>query len=122
MLSDRSYGSSKAYQGGPGGIKQQTINSLVNLIFGKTLPDLIILLDVSPNVGLSRRMSGKGIKNNRFERKALKYHEKVRDTYLRIAKNRGQKKPIWVIIDGSKSIEYVFSEVIKAVNASLGIS
>jgi dTMP kinase len=57
-------------------------------------PDLIVLLDVAPEVGLARKGASEG---DRFEREDLAFHRRVRQGYLEIAAAEPQR---WVIVNG----------------------
>ncbi|MCS7125948.1 MAG: dTMP kinase [Aigarchaeota archaeon] len=73
-------------------------------------PDLAILLDVKPSIGLSR------IKKYRVRFEEEEFLEKVREKYLEIAVKDGLK-----IVDASRSIEEVFQEIIQVVENFLRI-
>ncbi len=65
--------------------------------------DLIILLDINPEIGLKRKKP-----ETRFELEAIRFHHSVRNGYLEQAENDPDGK--WVIIDASKSAEEVLNE------------
>ncbi len=67
-------------------------------------PDLTLLLDLEPRIGLSR------VKRNRTRFEEESFLEKVRQEYLRLAGIDGLK-----IIDASKSIGEVFQEIVREV-------
>lgn len=69
--------------------------------------DLIILLDLSPEIGLRRKNP-----ETRFEFEKIDFHHRVRRGYLEQARNDPDKK--WVIIDASKPAETVFEEAREA--------
>lgn len=69
--------------------------------------DLIILLDINPEIGLVRKKP-----ETRFELEAINFHHCVRNGYLEQAENDPDGK--WVIIDASKSADEVLSEAQKA--------
>ncbi|MDP2705238.1 MAG: dTMP kinase [Patescibacteria group bacterium] len=52
---------------------------------GEYGPDIYIILDVKPEVGLARRMKGKE-KLTRFDKEKLSFHERVRKGYLTLSK------------------------------------
>jgi len=70
--------------------------------------DLIVLLDVNPEIGLSRKEP-----ETRFELEAINFHHCVRNGYLEQAENDPDGK--WVIIDASKLAETVLNEACEAV-------
>lgn len=58
--------------------------------------DLIILLDIDPEIGLKRKKP-----ETRFELEAIDFHRRVRNGYLEQAKNDQNGK--WVVIDAAKN-------------------
>ena len=49
------------------------------------MPDLTILLDLAPDIGLKRSIKIKN-KETRFENKDKIYHEKIRKNFLKLSK------------------------------------
>lgn len=70
--------------------------------------DLIILLDIDPEIGLRRKKP-----ETRFELEAINFHHCVRNGYLEQAESDLDGK--WVIIDASKPAKEVFDEAHKAI-------
>ncbi len=107
VISDRFCDSSLAYQGYGRGVSQDFINYVHNFILEGLLPDITLLFDVSPEVGLKRiRVS------DRIEREGLKFLEKVRKGYLEIA----EKEERFVIINGERRMEEVEKEMLDKVS------
>lgn len=75
--------------------------------------DLIILLDINPEIGLERKKP-----ETRFELEAINFHHCVRNGYLEQAENDPDGK--WVIIDASSSADMVKTKVLKAIMAMMG--
>jgi len=100
VIMDRYYYSTIAYQGALG-IDVEYIRKM-NEIFPK--PDLIIILDVSPETAL-RRIKTKR-KPDRFE--DLEYLKKVREIFLNLKNNI-------VIIDAERKLNEVKRDVLKVV-------
>ncbi len=74
--------------------------------------DLIILLDIDPEIGLKRKKP-----ETRFELEAINFHYCVRNGYLEQAENDPEGK--WVIIDASLPFEAVEAKALKAIMATL---
>ncbi len=112
VISDRFSDATVAYQGYGRGIDIGLIK-LINEFATKGIkPDITILIDVPPHIGLSRLKGNR----DRIESENLKFHEKVREGYLEIArKETGRVK----VIDGTKSIEEVFKEVLNIIKARM---
>ncbi|MBK6673902.1 MAG: dTMP kinase [Proteobacteria bacterium] len=84
VLCDRFTDASRAYQGGGRGMDPASIESLARVAHPGLAPDLTLLLDLSPEAGLSRaRQRGAG--GDRFEDEALAFFTRVRAAYLALA-------------------------------------
>src|SRR5262249_40080847 len=75
VLSDRYTDATLAYQGYGQGLDLQTIHELNALATGGLLPDLTLLLDLDPGVGV-RRIAGRPL--DAFERMDVAFHQRVR--------------------------------------------
>ena len=103
VVSDRYFDSTFAYQGGGRGIDKNWIESLMNNVVQNVVPDITFLIDVSPDVGLSR-IKGR----DRIEKEEISFHKRVREEYL----NRARRFPERInVIDGVKSISEVQNEI-----------
>lgn len=116
VLMDRSRDSSVVYQGMVRGFGREMIEQLNDISTRQTKPDLTILLDVDPKLGLERQVANGEV--NRFEMEALDFHTKVRQAYLELAKAEPNR---WHIIDASDSIDHVSEKVWQVVQKKLGI-
>jgi len=92
VLSDRYVDATMAYQGFGQGLDLETIRDLNLLATGGVLPDLTLLLDLDPAVGMAR-IGGRRL--DAFERMDLAFHRRVRDGYLEIA--RAEKRRVVVV-------------------------
>ena len=102
VLSDRYADSTLAYQGYG---HQNTVASLEGIIryaTGGLIPDLTILLDLAPEVGLQRRLDAGGL--NRLDAYDIDFHHRVRNGYLTLAEAAPDR---WVIVDADRSFEAV---------------
>ncbi len=80
------------------------------------VPDLVVLLDVIPEVGLGRkRYHLEKEELSRFDTEELAFHERVRDGYLECIK----MYPNRVVIDANRGVECVWVDVFRAVNLCL---
>lgn len=85
VICDRFIDSTIAYQIGGRGLPEDLVRYL-NMVSSKGLvPDLTIMLDVSPEIGLKRATENGAA--DRFEREAVEFHRRVREKYLAIARN-----------------------------------
>lgn len=81
VVSDRSVYSSLAYQGGARGLGIEQIRRLNSFAVGGVLPDVVVLLDVSPHVA-SSRLSGIP---DKLEAAGRRFHDTVLATYRQLA-------------------------------------
>ena len=107
VIMDRYYYSTIAYQGALG-LDVEMIRKL-NEQFPK--PDLVIILDVSPETALKRIKAKR--RPDRFE--DLEYLRKVREIFLSLKNNI-------VVVDAERNIEDVNRDVLKVVLEHLGKS
>jgi dTMP kinase len=107
VVSDRFVDASFAYQGGGRGIPMDRITMLSDWIVGKTQPDLTILLDIDPAIGL-KRADARGNGRDRIEQEKIEFFERVRQVYLQRA--AADPKRIKVVQAG-ESLEAVQAEL-----------
>lgn len=102
VLSDRYADSTLAYQGYG---HQNTVASLEGIIHyatGGLVPDLTILLDLAPEVGLQRRLDAGGL--NRLDAYDINFHHRVRDGYRKLV----QADPArWIVVDADRTFNTV---------------
>jgi dTMP kinase len=81
VLCDRYTDATVAYQGYGSGVDRELIRELNVQATGGVLPDLTLLFDLDPAIGV-RRIAGRRL--DRFEREKLAFHRRVRRGYLEI--------------------------------------
>ena len=114
VICDRFIHSTFAYQGFGRGISLELLHQLSRIAASDALrPDLVILLDLSPQIGLQRVTE-----QNRFEKLDLEFHQKVRNGFLELSKDPKNK---FVVIDGTLPVGEVFSLAMKAVKKLLDL-
>lgn len=84
VLCDRFADSTTAYQGAAGGVGSDFVEELGDLVLPGVAPDLTLLLDVEPEIGLERARVSRG-ETSRYEDKDAAYHQAVRRAFLDIA-------------------------------------
>jgi dTMP kinase len=115
VIMDRTRDSSVVYQGMVRGFGRKKIEELNDISTKKIVPNLTLLLDVSVKTGLARRVdSGK---MDRLDMEAKDFHQKVRDSYLTLAKE--DKGDRWRIIDAEKDVEDVSKQIWKEVKVKV---
>lgn len=96
VLCDRYLDSMIAYQAAAGGVGEEVCSQLAALI-GAVRPDLTLLLDLDPAIGLQRSQSGiRG--EGAYEARGLPYHQAVRARFLDLA--AAEPERFWVIDAG----------------------
>jgi len=117
VVSDRFADSTRAYQGAAGNLSLDFIASLERLTVGAIRPDLTLILDLDPEVGLkraaARRQTGPA---DRFESEGLPFHKTLRQAFLDIA----AAEPLrCAIIDADRSEDDVAAAIWSAVESRL---
>lgn len=116
VICDRYLDSSLAYQGGARGLGIENVLNVNNFATEGTFPDLTLLFDIEPEVGLARIMANANREVNRLDLEKLEFHKKVRNTFLELAKRYPER---YVIIDASKDRETVAEMTLKTILARL---
>lgn len=121
VLCDRFYDATVVYQGVARGIGIDTVYSLHKLLLDGIQPDVTFLLDLPPEEGLARawRQIENGSRTgneSRFERETLRFHEKVRAGYLKLAHEEPDR---FRIVDAMKEPDAVQKDIVKILAALL---
>jgi len=104
VICDRYLDSSLAYQGGARGLGVDNVLNINMFATEGTFPDLTLLFDIEPEIGLARIAANANREVNRLDLEKLEFHKTVRNTFLELAKRYPER---FVIIDASKSQEEV---------------
>lgn len=117
VLSDRFADSTVAYQyyGYDKRVDKQLLDELYKIAVGDFKPDLTIVLDLDPKVGLERsfkKAMGMETKETRYESRGLKFHTNLRKGYLEMAKQEPER---FVVLDADKSIERLHIDIVQVV-------
>lgn len=112
VICDRYIDSSLAYQGGARGLGIDNIININMFATEDTWPDLTLLFDIEPELGLERIAKNSDREVNRLDLEKLDFHKKVRETFLYLAKKQPHR---FVIIDASKSPEEVAKATVEAI-------
>ena len=122
VLCDRFADATVAYQGYGRNLDIQILKSMNDFISHNLLPDLTILLDIDPAVGIER---SKRVKKNfasegeldRMESQSLKFHSAVRNGYLDIAKAEPGRI---LVYDALSPMEQNFDTILKNIMNFIG--
>lgn len=119
VISDRYIDSTRAYQVSKG-IPRDRIDTLLSLAIGDAVPDLTILLDVDPEIGLERARRATGdAAGDRFENEDLSFHKRVRNNFRVIAEDFAEQGRVVLINTSTRTEEEVFEEVTNIVSERL---
>lgn len=106
VICDRFTDATFAYQGSARGLSDETISALERLVQGDRRPDAVVLMDLSPEVGMARARARGDL--DRFEREDVAFYDRVRAGYL----SRAQANPShYHIVDAAQSLEAVQSDL-----------
>ena len=111
MISDRFTDASFAYQGGGRGLSLDKLNALEQWVQGQPdqtilQPNLTILFDLPGSVAEGRR--SKVRTPDKFEQMDLNFFERVRQEYLRRAKNDMKR---FYIVDATQTQETIWRDL-----------
>ena len=114
VLCDRFTDATFAYQGGGRGVAIEQIKVLEQWVQDGFRPDLTLLFDVPVETGMER--AGKRSELDRFEQEPRDFFERVRQSYLQIAKNDSKRCKV---IDASGDITSVEAQISRLFGAWL---
>ena len=114
VICDRFSDSTLAYQGYGRGLDIELIEKMDRKATGGLKPDLTFLIDIPVEVAFERI---KNRRKDRLEKEGSEFHRRVREGFLKIAQRNRERV---VVIDGTKSIEEIFKEVIKELSGRAG--
>jgi dTMP kinase len=103
VVCDRFADSTLAYQGAAGSLGIEALSALMAPVLEGCTPDLTLMVDLPVAEGLDRADT-RGSGEDRFEKRGLEFHEKVRQAFLAIAANDPGRCQV---IDGSKNADDV---------------
>ncbi len=116
VICDRFMDSTRAYQGTAGGTDPDLIKTLEEAVIRKTMPDLTLVFDLDPTLGLGRTTKRAQAGEDRFENKPLEFHEKLREAFLDLVKTEPER---CVLINAEQDIDKVFDDIWSVVEPRL---
>lgn len=115
VLCDRYVDSTLVYQGIAKGVETETLLQLHALATGPLWPDLTLVLDLPPSIGLARA-AGRAGTETRFEDHAIDFHEKLRQGFLDLAARFADR---CAVVDASMPLDAVSAAVETALRERL---
>jgi dTMP kinase len=104
VVTDRYVDSSLAYQGAGRRLKVSEVANLNKWATGGLMPDLTILLDLSPAAGLGRRARSA----DRLEAEPAEFHQRVRAGFLALASAEPDR---YVVLDATRPAAELSREI-----------
>jgi dTMP kinase len=94
VVCDRFASSTAVYQGYAGGLGMETIVGVNAVATGGLEPDLLVVLDLDPALGMRRKFGEKPAHGDRIEEKSAQFHQKVREGFLEYARLRPERSVV----------------------------
>ncbi len=110
VICDRFMDATIAYQGYARGLNLELINKLQKMVIRDIVPDLTLLLDITPEQGILRAVNKK---LDRIEKENIEFHSLVRHGYLQIAEQEPERVKV---IDGGKDVDDVHQMICECVD------
>ncbi len=113
VVSDRFADSTKAYQyyGYNKKISEEVLDSLYKIALKDFAPDLTIILDIDPNIGLKRSLRADNTEIH-FELKDIEFHHNLRSGFLEIAKKEPNR---CVVINANDTPKNVHNKIVEVI-------
>lgn len=123
VLSDRFADSTVAYQyyGYDKRVAKEDLDCLYKIAVGDFKPDLTIILDIDPQIGLARsfkKADAMAIKELRFEGRELAFHQRMRNGFLEIAAAEPER---CTVLNADQSIESLHGDIVKLITERFGL-
>jgi len=111
VICDRFVDSSVAYQGVGRGLGVEAVRQANEIALGGICPDLTVVLDIDPKVGLLRAVG-----HNRMEARTLEFHRAVRDAFLDFATSEPNR---YLVVDAAAPHAQVLHSISTELQARL---
>ncbi len=117
IVSDRFFDATTVYQGYARGFDLKLIQQIHRIVLGGLRPDLTLILDLPVHAGLERawqRINSQSgnVPEDRFEKEAIAFHEKVRQGYLTLARSEPER---FRVIDANRDQRTIHKEIAEIV-------
>lgn len=116
IICDRFVDSSLAYQGHARKLGIDNVYEINKFAIDNLMPDLTLLFDIDPKLGLERISANKLREVNRLDLEQLEFHTLVREGFLTIQKREPNRIKI---VDASQSIEKVFNDAYQLIEKAI---
>lgn len=109
VVSDRSFCTSVAWQGFARGLGLETVLEINRISVKDTLPDLILEMDLDPEIGLQRTFDARG---DKFETMPVAFFHACVEGYRALATHELLKNR-WKRVDGQGTQDEVFERILR---------
>ena len=110
---DRFADSTRAYQGAAGALDPALVEDLQRVAVAGVTPDLTLLMDIAPEIGLARARARRGaLTADRFEGEGLAFHQALRSAFLALAAREPDR---FVVVDAAADVDTLEQEIWRAV-------
>jgi dTMP kinase len=121
VICDRYTDSTVSYQGFGRGLDIEALRSANMWAAQGAVPDITFVVDCAPKVGLKRAVSRidsikSGPREDRFEKEDIEFHTRVREGYLRLAKEEPDRIKV---INGEREIAAIHKEICDIIDKRL---
>jgi dTMP kinase len=116
VLCDRFADSTLAYQGYGHGLALETLRTLTDMALADLRPDLTLIFDIDPAIGLERAAARRQEGEDRYERMRDGFHERLRQGFLAIAAADPRR---CATLDASRTPEAVQADIRAMIDARL---
>ena len=117
VLCDRFMDSSRVYQGASGNVPKDVLDTLERATTEGAQPDLTLIFDLPPEIGLQRATLRRGkAKADRYEKETMKLQKIRRKAFLDIAKSEPER---CVVINADQKRQVVHSDILTAIDGRL---
>ena len=124
VISDRFADSTEAYQyyGYDKRVDFTTLQSLYKMVAGNFKPDLTLILDMPPEVGMRRSLlkaEQMAVKELRFESRQIEFHNNLRRGFLEIAKREPER---CVVLNADTTVEELHRQIVQVIEEKFNIN
>ena len=95
---------------------QEKVKSSYKIVAGDFEPDLTLILDIDPKIGLKRSCERYGNTEKRFENMDFSFHENLRQGFLKIALDNPER---CYIVEADRTLEEGHADIMKIVKEKL---
>lgn len=118
VIIDRFMDSTRVYQGASNDLDQDFLSALERVAINETGPDITLILDMDPAIGLARAAERRedNVDVDRFERETLAKHQARREAFLKIASAEPERCKV---VDASGTVEEIADQIWSIVETAL---